>query len=325
MAAALVDQILKEMSEHHPEDFLRRLFPGEKFRVVSVKLDKELTIKTRVTDRVMHLKTAEGDRIAHIEFQLRYKPNTPRRMFVYCGALAAKYQMEVASFLFVVKPTRRIGEWGTYRSSLFGKRANEFGFRVIHLWKLREAILSGEENYRIFAPLLLEIEPEPDAALLRKVRELIEQEKDAARREELYSVAIPLANKHFGLNMIKSIFTEATMTGIKWEEMPYIGDTIKTKKKEAWQEGRQEGRQEGGLFGMQEMLLEVLSSRFGSVPGKTVRAIHTVQSPSKLKAIARRSLKAASLAEVQKLLPMNKPKTTVRSATSNGKSHRVAK
>lgn len=246
-------------------------------------------------------------------------------MFVYAGALTAKYQTEVASFLFLVKPSKKIGDVGLYRTSLFGKPANGFTFCVIHLWKLREAILSGDEHYRIFAPLLLEIDPKPDAALLRKVQELIQREPDTQRREELYSFAIPLASKHFGLKMIKSILTEATMTNINWEQLPYIGDRMRAIKKEGMREGMQEGRQEGGLFGVREMLLEVLSTRFGNVPSKTVRAIHTVQSPSKLKTIARRSLKAESLAEVQKLLPVSKPKTNSRSTIRNGKLHRVAK
>ncbi len=323
--AATVDQLLKDLSEYYTEAFIRQLFPGKKFRIISTKLDKELTIKTRLTDRVVEMQTEDGDRIVHMEFELRHRRDILERMFVYAGGLTAKYQKEVASFLFLVKPSKKIGDVGLYRTSLFGEPANGFTFRVIHLWKLREAILSGDENYRIFAPLLLEIDPKPDAALLRKVQELIRREPNTQRREELYSFAIPLASKHFGLQMIKSILTEATMTDIKWEQLPYIGDRMRAMKKEGVQEGRLEGRQEGGLFGMQELLLEVLSSRFGSVPSKTVRAIHTVQSPSKLKTIARKSLKAESLAEVQKLLPMNKPKTNVRSAIRNGKSHRVAK
>lgn len=329
MAVPVIDQLLKDLSEYYAEAFIRQLFPGKKFRLISTKLDKELTIKTRVTDRVVQIKTAEGDRIAHFEFQLRYRRNVSERMFVYAGALTAKYQMEVASLLFLVKPSKKIGDVGVYRTSLFGKRANEFTFHVIHLWKLREAILSGDENYRIFAPLLFEIDPKPDAALLHKVQELIQREPDTQRREELYSFAIPLASRHFGLNIIKSILTEPTMTDIKWEQLPYIGDRLRAKKKEAWQEGKQEGlqegRQEGGLSGMQEMLLEVLNSRFGSVSSRTVRAIQTVQSPSKLKTIARKSLKAESLAEVQKLLPASKPKPNGRRETTNGKSQRVSK
>jgi len=72
MAQPTVDQILKDMSEHHPEIFIRLAFAVERFRVISTKLDKELTIKTRLSDRVMILHTAGGKRVVHFEFQLRY-------------------------------------------------------------------------------------------------------------------------------------------------------------------------------------------------------------------------------------------------------------
>ncbi|NUO83286.1 hypothetical protein HUU05_24710 [candidate division KSB1 bacterium] len=323
MALTSIDQILKERSEHHPESFIRLLFPKGRFRIVATKLEKELAIKTRVPDRVIQLQTVHGKRLVHFEFQMRYRRKIPERMFVYAGALTAKYQMPVASFLFLIKPSLQIGEVGAYHAELFGKPTNEFTFPVIRLWKLREAILSGNEDYRIFAPLLFEIEPKPNLTLLRKVRQLIQLEVDARRREALYSIAIPIASRYFSLRMIKSIVSEATMTDIKWEELPYIGDRIKAKKKEAWEEGRQEGRHEGGVLGMHELLLDVLNSRFGNVPVKTIRAIHTVQSPSKLKTLARKSLKAESLAEVQKLLPTSK--TNGRRITNTRKPTRASK
>jgi len=71
MTPPTVDQVIKEMSEHYPKPFVRLIFPREKFRVISTKLDKELAIKTRLTDRAMLLDTAAGKRVVHFEFQLR--------------------------------------------------------------------------------------------------------------------------------------------------------------------------------------------------------------------------------------------------------------
>ena len=112
------------------------------------------------------------------------------------------------------------------------------------------------------------------------------------------------------------------MSGINWGKMPFIADWLEVKMKKAAQEARRQGEQEV-LSGMQDMLLEVLYSRFGSVPSRTIRAIHTVQSPSKLKTLARKSLKAESLAEVQKLLPASK--TNGRRLTNSRKPARASK
>jgi hypothetical protein len=311
VAKPIVDQVLKEMTERYAEQIIRLVFPREKFHVVFSKLDKELTIKTRLSDRVIMIKTAGGKRLIHLEFQLRFKRKVPERLFVYSGALTAKYQMKVASFLFLIKPSKKIGDFGVYDSDLFGKTTNEFSFPVIHLSKLREAILSGDKRYRIFASLLFEIEPKPSVVLLRKVRNIINLEPNAQRRAEYLGFAIPIARRHLGLAIIQSIFKEADMINIEWEKIPHFGDALKAKNKEARQEGRQEA--------LQEMLIEILSAQFGHVPGRTVRAIQAIQEPRKLKALARKSLKAGSLAEMHKLLSASKTKVDGR----NGKKQTV--
>jgi hypothetical protein len=81
MAQPIIDQVLKEMTELYPKPFVHAIFPKEKFRIISTKLDKELTIKTRLSDRAIMLETAAGKRIVHFEFQLRYTRKIPERLF----------------------------------------------------------------------------------------------------------------------------------------------------------------------------------------------------------------------------------------------------
>ncbi len=316
MAQPTIDQILKEMADHHVQRFLSIIFPKAKYQVISTQLDKELTIRTRVTDMVIRLKTGNGDRLVHLEFQLRYTRKIPERLFVYSGALTAKYQLRVASILVLIKRSRKLGDLGTYTSEVFGQTANEFTFPVIHLWKLRDAILSGDENYRVFAPLLLEIEPKPNVKLLRRVREVIALETNPQRRAELLSFTIPIARKHFGLRVIQSIFKESDMINVEWEKLPYFGEAIKEKRKEALREGREEGREEGEMLATQEMLVELLSIQFGQAPLRTVRAIRAIQDRRRLKAMTRKVMKAASLAEAHKLLAESTSKPKSRNGAS---------
>ncbi len=327
MAHPTIDQIVKEMAEHHPQAFIRLIFPRAKHKVISTKLDKELTIRTRLTDKVIRLKTKNGDRLIHLEFQLRYHRKIPERVFVYAGGLTAKYQVPVASILFLIKPSRKIGDFGVYTSEVYGKQANQFSFPVIHLWKLRDAILSGEEQFRVFAPLLFEIEPKPNAKLLRRVRDIINLETHPQRRAEFLSFAIPIARRHFGLGLIQSIFKESDMTNVEWEKLPYFGEAIKESSKKAIQEGRekgreegrQEGRQEGEMLATQEMLVEFLAAQFGHVPLKTMRAIRAIRDRQKLKTLTRKLMKAASPAEAHKLLAESKTRATIRNGVSSSR------
>lgn len=316
MAQPTVDQILKEMADHHLQQFLSLILPKAKYQIISTKLDKELTIKTRLTDKVVRLKTKNGERVIHFEFQLRYHRKIPERLFVYSGALTAKYQLQVASILFLIRPSRQVGEVGSYASEVDGKKANEFSFPVIHLWKLREAILSGDKKFRVFAPLLLEIDPKPDADLLRRVREIISREANPQRRAELVSFTIPVARRHFGLAVIQSIFQESDMTNVEWEKLPHFGKALKEKQKEALLEGREEGREEGETLGTQEMMIEVLSIKFGHVPLRTMRVIRGMQDRRVLKAMIRKVLNADSMREAHRLLTESKTRAIGRNGAS---------
>ncbi len=209
-----------------------------------------------------------------------------------------------------------VGEVGLYASEVYGKKANEFSFPVIHLWKLKEAILSGDKNFRVFAPLLLEIEPKPNANLLRRVREIIDLESDPQRRAELVSFAIPVARRHFGLGLIQSIFKESDMTNVEWEKLPYFGEAIKEKRKEALQEGREEGREEGEMLATKEMVLDLLRIKLGPLPLSTTRAIRALQDRQKLMDLAHKTLQATSLAEAHKFLAKNKTKANGRNGSS---------
>jgi len=109
------------------------------------------------------------------------------------------------------------------------------------------------------------------------------------------------------------------MIKVEWEKLPHFGDAMKAKKKEAWQEGREEGLQKGGVLALQDMLIELLNIQFGHVPGKTIHAVQAIQSPRLLKALVRKSLKAASLSEVQKLLVASRTKTNGRHHSANAR------
>jgi len=324
MAQPIVDLVLKEMTELHPEAFIRLKFPNEKFRVITTKLDKELTIQTRRSDRVMVLQSVSGKRVVHFEFQLRYNRKVPERLFVYAGALTAKYQMKVASFLLLIKPSRLVGDFGVYQSDLFEETVNEFRFPVIRLWELREAILSGAAQYRLFAPLLLEMEPKPTITLLRQIRDILNQEPDARRRNEFFSFAAAIAKKHFDLKIIQSVFKEAKMIDVDyWKNLPHFGEAMRANeaaaKKIAEQKGIEKGIEKGRQTGLQEMIIEMLSVQFGNVPSKTVRAIQAIHTSNKLKTIFRRTMKAESLAEVQSLVMAAIPKANGR----NGSAHKL--
>jgi hypothetical protein len=64
------------------------------------------------------------------------------------------------------------------------------------------------------------------------------------------------------------------------------------------------------------MLVDLLTDQFGRLPNKTLRAVQAIQTPQRLKALVRKSLKAESLSEVQKLLVASKAKPNGRNGAA---------
>ena len=61
-------------------------------------------------------------------------------------------------------------------------------------------------------------------------------------------------------------------------------------RQEGWQQGQQEGRQEGEVCSRQQVLLEALEVRFGSIPARLGAALSAVRDLERLKALNRAAL-----------------------------------
>ncbi len=83
MSHPAIDQIIKTMAVRDPEQFARLLFPNAKFKIVSVKLDKELRIPTRVVDQIFKLQLGKQKYLLHLEFLTRYKAAVTDDIFIY--------------------------------------------------------------------------------------------------------------------------------------------------------------------------------------------------------------------------------------------------
>jgi len=143
--------------------------------------------------------------------------------------------------------------------NLFGTITNSFGFHCVKLWEYYADILSGKQEYLGFVPLLLELSSKPDKDLLTRQRVLIQQEQDLKRRTELTGLCLALASKYFDFNFLNQFFKEDIDMLEGLEQVPYIGEKIKT--------ARAEGLEKGVQQGIRGDIIETLKFRFQSVDG----------------------------------------------------------
>jgi len=108
-------------------------------------------------------------------------------------------------------------------------------------------------------------------------------------------------------SVLRRLFPGVTMAGrINLEDAPMLEETSREWQKMFLKEGRKEGRQEGleqgirkgRVEGMREMLLHLMSERFGAIPKSVATAVEAITTARELERLARRVLKASSLAEL---------------------------
>ena len=74
-----------------------------------------------------------------------------------------------------------------------------------------------------------------------------------------------------------------------------LEETAQEWRKQALKEGRREGRREGELSGMRELLLQVMTTRFGRLPDGVRRRVEEISSKQELRKLGRKVLAATSL------------------------------
>lgn len=301
-----VDQLLKKMAEYHADEFIRLAFPKADFEIISTKLEKEVIFKTRIVDTVIKVLTDKTEHLLHFEFQTKYDPEITKRIFIYAGVLTAKYNLNVTSILFQLRPPpKKSKPIDSYHVNIFGTTTNSFRFHCVRLWEYYDEIISGNEEYLGFVPLMLELVAKPDKVLLMQQRQLIHKEDNLKRKSELLGICLALASRYFNFDDLKNIFKEGLPMLEALEEVPYIGEKIKKARSEGREQGLKEGVIEGVQQGMRVSILEILENRFQSIDG-IKRVIDSITEIDQLKKIFSMAIKAESLEEFKKLIVWKK-------------------
>jgi len=244
----------------------------------------------------MIVRTEKGRHIFHLEFKTKYNRRELRKILGYAGGLTVKYNLDVTTILYLIKPpSKRAKDLGLYQSMPFDEPTNQFGFKVVQLCDFSKAILDGDKRFISLVPLLPELVEKPNIAVLHRQRELIRSQQDPVRRAELYYYTLAFAERHFSKKFIRSLFKEDREMYEHWERVPIVGDMMDEQK------------QKGRILAFQENIMAILSSRFGVENGKIARIVNSIDDPKKLRTIFQRVLKAKALDTVVDMLQKAKP------------------
>jgi len=277
------------------------LQPRRKYKLIPVKLDKEIIVRTRESDHVMKVKVGEKEYMFHLEFITRYRPDDAQEAYRYGGSLSAKYDCDVVTILLVLKPSRPVEKIGCYEVSPFGVPLNRHQYGVVRLWEFRDRILAGDKRLTGLVPILPEISPVVDKSLLERQRELIYLTKDPDRQAELLFYTMAFAERYFDRNFLVKFLLENKKMIEHWEQVPGFGDLIKKRVRDAEhkavKEGEKKGEMRGKLSALRDSIADILQVRFGTSNGRIYRKLLNIDQLRTLQSLHRHALTVSSLGE----------------------------
>jgi hypothetical protein len=97
---------------------------------------------------------------------------------------------------------------------------------------------------------------------------------------------------------LREVIVASVRSDERRREVQAMGQTIADAlREEGRQEGRQEGREQGAITALQQLLVDLLRTKFGRVPRATERIIRSTQDIERLRAWLLRAGTAATLEE----------------------------
>ena len=267
--------------------------------------------------------------LVHVEVQAQRDPDLARRMFRYHYRLFDKFGHPAAS-LVVLADDEPGWKPGAYEHETGMSRLRfEYAtckLRELDLWPW---IAAGNPVARVVQAHRIAQRTRGDMAARRKaklalVKELMEaglggEDARQVMRVVHWLLALPSEEEVVFMKEFKESLEENMQDK---ERSPYetlvweagVEEGRRLGRDEGWQEGRQEGREEGRQEGRQEgrllerrvaardFLLDVLTTRFGQCDASLVQEIEAVLDADRLRGLAQRALRVASLSEFRSTL-----------------------
>lgn len=317
------DSPWKEAVEHYFKDFMAFFFPtihdgidwSRSYEFMDKELEKivrDAQSGRRYADKLVKVFLPNGCEtrlMIHIEIQGYHDSTFPKRMYIYNYRIFDRYNIETVSVAVLTdnNPKFRPDE---YKTGRWGCELT-FRFPIAKVWDYRRNWPSLAENSNPFAIVVmahlkaLEVK---DAFIrkrwkLRLIRLLYD-------RGYAYKDVLELFRFIDWLLILPKDLDKQFMEELRIIEeekrMPYVTSVERIGIEKGIQQGIQEGIQKGIRLGSlkeaQEMLIEALKTRFGTVPQDVEITVQKIEVKENLKRLLRQAILSDSLETFQRQL-----------------------
>ena len=314
------DSPWKDTIDQFTRSFLEVTFPDVaatidwSFKPVSLEQElHEITpaseIGAKRVDKLLKVRLLDGTDqwlYIHIEVQMHYDPDLPKRLFTYHYRIFDKYGVHPLT-LAILGDTSRKWRPTSYSYQSFGCRIT-FHFLICKTIDFQGKL--DDPRYRHQQVLFI------IAAHLGT-----QQHRQNPQRLKDYrlELTVRFSNKGYSLLEIRQLhrlidwlmplpdglkiqFRTQLQQRLPDKSMPHITLFEELALKEGLEKGLVEGLEKGILQNAREAILDVLDTRFGQVPDSVRERVNALDSERTLKALLRRAARASSLEEFQATL-----------------------
>jgi predicted transposase YdaD len=280
------DATSKHMVDARPREWLAagELPPGRSLEI----LNADLSTVSRAADKLIRV-LCDKAYIAHFEFQTGYDPNLDRRVLVYNVLAGDRFDMEVLSVVFLLRP-EAMGPGITGR--VVRERGNDhrlvFTYKLVRVWEMPvESLLAGGLGTLPLAPISQVTEAQLPG-VIEAMKRRLDSEVSAEEGKELWTAT-------------------RLMMGLRWSP-EFVGQLLRgvqgMQESSTYQEIVQEGYGKGCTAEARRMIVRSGSRVLGAPDAVTLRALEAITDPNKLEEANDRLVdgKAVSWAELLGLI-----------------------
>jgi len=275
-----IDHAFKTVVRLQPECILKVIFdPAKQIRFKKIA-DPQINLPELRADKALVVE--QNGEAFGIICEAMLKPDASELPTFALKALGLQYLEGIRTVVVIVYMEK--GEYATFPSSFenrVGDISNVFQLTKVLLWEYEPRILSGE--LKALAPFLPLFHENPDPEIIETQKALIAQVEDPKVRADLFSTAMVVDIRCFGLEVVTLRFHR---------EVHMIKETSLVQN---WLE---ESKKEGERRGRMTLLQELLTHKFGSLTPALSQQVHRL-SDQQLSRLAAAILQMSSQEELQ--------------------------
>jgi predicted transposase YdaD len=240
---------------------------------------------SRDNDVLIKVENPEGEFLILNELQLRYKETVPLRMRAYIALAEERYNLPIYPVLINILPhVKKPNIPNFYQQEFMGMKSYQ-DYRVINLWEI-EADLVFAENLSSLLPFVPILKGGGEEAVVRKAVIKLRENEQLSDLEPLLSF--------FAAFVLEMPIVQQIM---RW-------DMIVLRESPWYQEILKEGEKRGEQRGETNLVIRLLSKRFGNLDQELAEKIRQLSIPQ-LETLGESIFNFSAMADLENWLQQN--------------------